>query len=282
MTERSLATALDHRVFGMHSSASSVDGGGLRHYSSSMRWLAVIAGLLVILCGCATTNTADADKAAQPYTCIPPARPAAPPLAAEAPERIAVIGDSLTNGSPQGGTGNKRWTAVVQNDLRARGLNAVVNFGAEGASGYVSHGNRGGIFEGKISTTVKPDDRIVVFFGSRNDSKASAADLARATCDAFREAEIAAPRAQLLVIGPMGEFPQTPESLVRASEIIKNRAHELGARFIDPMADGWFVDRQDLIGADGVHPTDDGHAYMAERIAPVIEQMLNAPTPGTP
>ena len=44
--------------------------------------------------------------------------------------------------------------------------------------------------------------------------------------------------------------------------------------FVDPIAEGWFVGRPDLIGADGIHPTDAGHAYMAARIAPLIYDQL--------
>ena len=44
--------------------------------------------------------------------------------------------------------------------------------------------------------------------------------------------------------------------------------------FVDPIAQGWFVGRPDLIGDDGVHPTDAGHAYMAARIAPLIYDQL--------
>ena len=35
------------------------------------------------------------------------------------------------------------------------------------------------------------------------------------------------------------------------------------------------VGRPDLIGADGVHPTDGGHAYMAAQIAPLIYDQLS-------
>ncbi len=37
----------------------------------------------------------------------------------------------------------------------------------------------------------------------------------------------------------------------------------------------WFVDRPDLIGADGVHPTDAGHQYMADMIGPRIRTQLS-------
>ena len=48
----------------------------------------------------------------------------------------------------------------------------------------------------------------------------------------------------------------------------------MGATWIDPIAERWFVGRPDLIGADGVHPTDAGHAYMADKIAPLIAAQL--------
>jgi lysophospholipase L1-like esterase len=44
--------------------------------------------------------------------------------------------------------------------------------------------------------------------------------------------------------------------------------------FIDPIAERWFVGRPDLIAQDGVHPTDAGHAYMADKIAPLIASQL--------
>jgi phospholipase/lecithinase/hemolysin len=43
---------------------------------------------------------------------------------------------------------------------------------------------------------------------------------------------------------------------------------------VDPLTERWFVGRPDLIGADGVHPTDAGHAYMADKIAPLIRAQL--------
>mgnify|MGYP002623887115 CR=1 FL=1 len=49
-----------------------------------------------------------------------------------------------------------------------------------------------------------------------------------------------------------------------------------GATFVDPIAEGWFVGRPELIGADGVHPTDAGHQYLADKIAPLIGARLPA------
>ena len=45
-----------------------------------------------------------------------------------------------------------------------------------------------------------------------------------------------------------------------------------GAAFVDPIAERWFVGQPGLIGADGVHPTDAGHEYMADKIAPAHQR----------
>jgi len=55
---------------------------------------------------------------------------------------------------------------------------------------------------------------------------------------------------------------------------LHDQARAMGAVFVDPLAEGWFVGRPDLIGPDGVHPTDAGHAYLAEKIAPLISAQL--------
>jgi lysophospholipase L1-like esterase len=58
-------------------------------------------------------------------------------------------------------------------------------------------------------------------------------------------------------------------------DTLNSQADWAGATFIDPIREGWFVGRPDLIGPDGVHPNDAGHAYMAEKIAPLIRAQLS-------
>ena len=65
-----------------------------------------------------------------------------------------------------------------------------------------------------------------------------------------------------------------PPAVLTIRDSLRRQALAAGAVFIDPIAEGWFVGRPDLIGGDGVHPTDAGHAYMAERIAPLIYDQL--------
>jgi lysophospholipase L1-like esterase len=190
---------------------------------------------------------------------------------------MAVIGDSITSGTQQGGRGDKGWPRIVTAQLREQGMDLVTDVGAEGASGYVNIGHAGGVFADKIPKRVRKEDRLVVFFGSINDSKATAGELARATCDTLRDAETAAPSAHLLVIGPSWANADPPDYIRRSRDILRDRAASLGAKFIDPLQDRWFVDQPELISKDGVHPNDAGHEYIASKVKPVIEQELADP-----
>jgi lysophospholipase L1-like esterase len=66
--------------------------------------------------------------------------------------------------------------------------------------------------------------------------------------------------------------------VLKIRDTLKYQADVVGATFIDPINAGWFVGRPELIGKDGVHPTDAGHAYMAEKIAPLIGAQLTRKT----
>lgn len=43
----------------------------------------------------------------------------------------------------------------------------------------------------------------------------------------------------------------------------------LGLLFVDPIADGWFADRPDLVGGGGKQLIDEGHVYLADKITAV-------------
>ena len=121
---------------------------------------------------------------------------------------------------------------------------------------------------------VKPDDALVVFFGSRNDQGVDPTQLSVLAYGTFQLARRTAPSAKFLVIGPPWPTADPPDPVLRIRDALKYQAGVAGATFIDPIAQGWFVGRPELIGKDGVHPTDAGHAYMAEKIAPLIGAQL--------
>jgi lysophospholipase L1-like esterase len=114
----------------------------------------------------------------------------------------------------------------------------------------------------------------VVFFGSRNDQGVDPGLLAERARDTFDAARNFAPSARFLVIGPPWPTADVPGSMLVIRDVLNAEARAAGAAFVDPIGDRWFVDRPDLIGPDGVHPNDAGHAYLADKIAPLIRTQL--------
>ena len=183
---------------------------------------------------------------------------------------IAVVGDSYTTGGDLGGLGTKGWTAQTWRLLGQEGVGISADVAAEGGAGYGTRGNHGSVFEDLTADAVKPDDVLVVFFGSRNDQAVDPTQLSILAWGTYQLARRTAPKARLLVIGPPWPTADPPENLLRIRDALKYQADVAGATFVDPIAEGWFVGRPDLIGKDGIHPTDGGHKYMADQIAPLI------------
>ena len=189
---------------------------------------------------------------------------------------VAVIGDSYTTGSDQGGQGPKGWAPQVWQMLGRQGWSIAPDVAAEGGAGYGVRGNHGSVFGDLTARAVQPDDTLVVFFGSRNDQSVDPQTLAFAARDAFALARRTAPHARLLVIGPPWPTADVPGVVFRIRDILYAQARVAGATFMDPLAARWFFDAPALIGTDGVHPTDAGHAYMAQLIAPLIASQLTS------
>jgi lysophospholipase L1-like esterase len=188
--------------------------------------------------------------------------------------RVAVVGDSYTTGGELGGLGSKGWTTRAWQLLSRQGIAVAPDVAAEGGAGYGTRGNHGSVFEDLTADVVKPDDALVVYFGSRNDQGVDPTQLSVLAWGTFQLARRTAPSAKFLVIGPPWPTADPPDAVLRIRDALKYQAGVAGATFIDPIAQGWFVGRPELIGPDGVHPTDAGHAYMADKIAPLIGSQL--------
>jgi lysophospholipase L1-like esterase len=188
--------------------------------------------------------------------------------------RIAVIGDSYTNGTAIGGQGANAWPSLAWKSLTRRGVPVIADVAAEGRAGYGVRGDQGNLFIDLTSRAVRPDDALVVFYGSRNDQGVDPMVLNGQISNAFSLARRLAPKARMLVIGPPWPTVDVPPAVLQIRDVLSFQSMLAGATFFDPIAAGWFMDRPDLIGPDGVHPTDAGHVYMAEKIAPLIGDQL--------
>jgi lysophospholipase L1-like esterase len=187
---------------------------------------------------------------------------------------VAVIGDSYTSGTDEGGRGPKAWTTRAWQTLARQGVQVAPDVASECRAGYAVRGDHGSIFEDLTARAVHPTDTLVVFFGSRNDQHTNPGQLAEMAHSSFDLAHRAAPSTRLLVIGPPWPTVDPPDALVHVRDVLVAQAAAVGATFADPIAESWFVGRPDLIGADGVHPNDAGHAYMAKKIVSLVRAQL--------
>ena len=189
--------------------------------------------------------------------------------------RVSVISDSYTAGSDQGGNGPQGWAPQVWQALTEHGIAVTPTVAAEGGAGYCTRGHRGSVFEDLTVRAVKPDDVLVVFFGSRNDMHVDPTRLSVAMYGTLKLARRIARSAEMLIIGPAWPTADPPPEILRIRDVLGYQADLADATFIDPISARWFVGRPDLIGTDGVHPTDAGHTYMAAKIAPLISARLH-------
>jgi GDSL-like lipase/acylhydrolase family protein len=192
--------------------------------------------------------------------------------------RVAIVGDSYTNGTAIGGIGPNAWPVRAWKTLAQQGVQVTPDVAAEGRAGYGVRGDQGNEFGDLTTRAVKPDDALVVFYGSRNDQVVDPNLLSGQVNSAFSMAHGIAPSARLLVIGPPWPTADVPPAILQIRDVLALQSVLAGATFVDPIAQRWFVDRPDLIGRDGVHPTDAGHVYMADKIAPLIGAQLPRPT----
>lgn len=187
---------------------------------------------------------------------------------------VAVVSDSYTTGTREGGLGAKSWTSLTWRMLSREGVRVNADVAAEGRAGYGVRGDHGSVFADLTGRVVHPDDELVVFFGSRNDQGVDPDVYAEATRNTLASARRMAPAAKLLVIGPPWPTADVPDVVLQLRDILYGEARAIGASWVDPLAERWFVGRPELIGSDGVHPNDAGHAYLADKIAPLIGTRL--------
>jgi len=118
-------------------------------------------------------------------------------------------------------------------------------------------------------------------FGSLND-RATAPDklgkLKSYVQRALAEVGTRAPKARILVIGPVwGLSPTPPPGVAEARDAIRAASDAAKATFVDPIAEEWFVDHPEMLSSYGGRVNDAGHLYLANKIAPLMLQQLKLP-----
>ena len=223
--------------------------GQQRPHGRRPRWAVLaVLGVVAVLVVFAMWDRA-------PSTSAPQTVPTRTP-AADSP-RVVVVGDSYTAGSTQDSGEAARWPALI--DVEPIAVSGVGS--ARGTTTFSS-----------LAEDIPANATTVLFFGSINDQGLGYDKVRAGAQQAFETARERAPDAQLIVIGPPWVDANPSDALLTVRDAVAGAAQAADARWVDPLAEQWFVGQEGLIGFDGIHHTDTGHAYLAERIAKVLAE----------
>jgi GDSL-like Lipase/Acylhydrolase family len=200
------------------------------------------------------------------------------PLGNQKPKKVVAIGDSFTASTAFGDVGANSWNQMVFRQMRKRGVDINCESSGEPGSGYVARGIRRTNFGEEARRLLEPDDDLVIIFGGSSDAPEKPESVGAAVNDTFLLVRTVSPHAKVIAAGPASAVADPAPDVTRVRDIIRDDAAKIGATFVDPIADQWFVQNPTLIREDG-SPTDAGHAYIAERLLPVIQGVLAPAAP---
>jgi acyl-CoA thioesterase-1 len=189
---------------------------------------------------------------------------AAPLLAAAAPVRILMLGDSITAG--YGLAPEDALPRQLQDRLRKDGVDATVL--DAGVSGDTTAGGRSRL---AWSLADKPT-HVIVALGGNDLLRAIDPKDTRANLDAIL-AELKSRNIPTMLVGMMA-----PANLGRAyaadfDPIYPELAKKYGARLYPFLLDGVALDAK-LNQQDGIHPNAQGVRVIVDRLAPQVEMLI--------
>jgi len=222
---------------------------------------------LAALTACASTSQSDAETTNRWQS---PTVATATPDPEPAPMML-VFGDSWTHGLAATDS------AHAYPQLTANLLGWDVTSLGENGSGYLRPGELGGFYGTRVAEldpSLDPD--VVIVQGSINDRGESLSALPRAAKAVWGAFERVYPDADLIVLGPAPSALPADENVVRIDKALAQLAEEEGVDYISPISEEWLVETNidTYIDAKAAHhPSNAGHAYLAERLAADLEEL---------
>lgn len=226
-----------------------------------------VVTVLGALTACASTPLSDAEATARwqvPTTASPTPTPHPVPL-------MLVFGDSWTHGLAA--TDAAHAYPHLTGEILGWDVDAI----GENGSGYLHPGQNGGFYGTRVAELdpdLEPD--VIVVQGSINDRGESLSALPRAAKAVWQAFEHTYPDADLVILGPAPSVLPIEENVEKIDEALSQLAADEGLDYVSPIAEGWLTDDNigDYIDASAAnHPSDEGHAYLAERLAADLSQL---------
>jgi lysophospholipase L1-like esterase len=235
--------------------------GRLNSRSKAALW-AAMAGLLLGAASACGPTTPVAVTTSSPST--------ASPLPTSSQLRLVVLGDSIASGTDSyGGQGTSGWPAIVAQKL---GLLSLLS--AQPGTGYTKDYSSGVAYPARVNDVIAMRPAILIVEGSRNDVDGVATR--RVAAEVLGKLHNALPQTKILVIGPF-YLDSADSHTTPVNEAVKAAALSLGLTYVDTLKARWFTGSASrFIGGDGIHPTDEGHVYIANLLVPLVTKLLPA------
>jgi lysophospholipase L1-like esterase len=176
--------------------------------------------------------------------------------------KAVFLGDSYTSGWNGAGIGARGWPALVGVD---RGWK-VVNLAVPG-TGFLNPGWTDQTIGSRVAAAIAQKPQVVFVAGGHNDSRWEPATTSTAAIRAIDRLHAALPDAVIVIVAPIWQDGSPPTRCLVLRDALRRKAAAIGAVFIDPLGERWFGSASHrFISADGLHPTNAGHAWLAKRI----------------
>lgn len=242
-------------------------------------WLPVLGAALAVAAVCALGMwrpwvTPSAPVAVEEDSVVAAIAP--PALALPDEPRVLIFGDSWVYGSAAT-VPTLGFAYVLSENL---GWSTVVD-GVRG-SGYLKPGIDGGSYPERVAALdPELDPDLIILEGSINDRRLYPEGYSDAVTAVWDALEALYPEARIVILGPAPQVLPVESATASIDADLSRLAGERGWWYISPIAEGWITDDNYLDVIDtGVignnHPSTDGHAYLAERVAEAIAAMTEA------
>ncbi|MFE3454855.1 SGNH/GDSL hydrolase family protein [Nonomuraea sp. NPDC059194] len=194
------------------------------------------------------------------------------PAVQKAAPVMMFVGDSFTVGSGPVRT----WETYATETARRLGWQPVV--AGAGGTGFVNRGRVGRSFEQSFLAELawRPAPDLLVISGGHNDRRSTESRVRQAAARLVWSVKAHWPRTRIVMVGPIW-IDRAP----RQAYVVRDALAEVALReritFLDPLGQRWISGRRaDVLLPDGVHPTVEGHARLAQWL---VSALRAAPAP---
>lgn len=201
--------------------------------------------------------------AARPATSASAASTSATDTAGADEPVLVVLGDEFSR--PPAGPDGRAWPELLAEDL---GWKVAVE--AEDDTGFL-HAEGGRPFRGRVEAVAEHEPDLVVVAGGENDiARHPADDITDAAADVVSEIEAAARDAEVVLASPFSKGDPGPLT-AELTAALEQLAHDREIGFVDVST--WLEDSAQVYDVDPLHPNQQGHQRIAERMRAQLERL---------